>query len=107
MLEQLLTLNVFGFFLLFSRVGTAFSFMPGFSSSFFPARMRLGLALAVCFVLAPVLIAGLPVRPPTIPAMALLIIGEILIGAFRAYLQKWWPLLFAWQHSLWRPTDFQ
>ena len=82
MLEQLLTLNIFGFFLLFSRVGTAFSFMPGFSASFFPARMRLGLALAVCFVLAPVLIAGLPVRPPTIPAMALLIIGEILIGAF-------------------------
>lgn len=82
MLEELLSLNLFGFFLIFSRVGTAISVMPGFSASFFPARFRLGLALAICFVLTPTLIAGLPVRPEAIPALALLIIGEILIGAF-------------------------
>ncbi|MDA0306166.1 MAG: flagellar biosynthetic protein FliR [Proteobacteria bacterium] len=82
MLEELLSLNIFGFFLIFSRVGTAISVMPGFSASFFSARLRLGLALAICFVLTPILIAGLPVRPQAIPALALLILGEILIGAF-------------------------
>ena len=32
MLEELLTLNLFGFFLIFSRIGTAIALMPGFSS---------------------------------------------------------------------------
>lgn len=82
MLEELLTLNLFGFFLIFSRIGTAIALMPGFSSGFVSMRLRLSLALAISFVLAPVLMGGLPVRPPTIAAMALLIIGEILIGAF-------------------------
>ncbi len=82
MLEELLTLNLFGFFLIFSRIGTAIALMPGFSSGFVSMRLRLAMALAISFVLAPVLIGGLPVRPPTIAAMALLIIGEILIGAF-------------------------
>ncbi|NQU60515.1 MAG: flagellar biosynthetic protein FliR [Rhodospirillales bacterium] len=82
MLEEILTLNIFGFFLIFSRVGTALGLMPGFSAAFVPARMRLAMALSVCFVLAPVLIGNLPVRPPSAVAMAVLIIGEVLIGAF-------------------------
>ncbi len=82
MLEELLTINLFGFFLIFARMGTAMSLMPGFSSGFVPMRLRLSMALAVSFVLAPVLIGGLPVRPPTIAAMSLLVVGEILIGAF-------------------------
>ncbi len=82
MLEEILTLNIFGFFLIFTRIGTAMALMPGFSSGFVPARMRLGVALAISFVLAPVLIGGLPVRPPTIAGMGILIVGEVLIGAF-------------------------
>ena len=82
MLEELLSLNLFGFFLIFARIGSAFALMPGFSASYVPVRMRLGLALAVSFVMAPVLIGDLPVRPPAISAMGLLIAGEVLIGAF-------------------------
>ena len=82
MLQELLSLNLFGFFLIFARLGTAMSLMPGFGVSYVPVRMRLGVALAVSFVLAPALISDLPVRPPTIPGMALLIGGEVLIGAF-------------------------
>ncbi|MBL4690039.1 MAG: flagellar biosynthetic protein FliR [Rhodospirillales bacterium] len=82
MLEELLTLNIFGFFLIFTRIGTAMSLMPGFSAGFVPVRMRLGIALATSFVMAPVLMAGLPVRPPTIAGMAVLVLGEFLIGFF-------------------------
>ena len=82
MLEELLTLNLFGFFLIFTRVGTALALMPGFSAGFVPVRLRLVGALAITFVMAPALIAGLPVRPPTIAAMAILMIGEFLIGLF-------------------------
>ncbi|MCH8237736.1 MAG: flagellar biosynthetic protein FliR [Proteobacteria bacterium] len=82
MLEELLSLNLFGFFLIFARIGSALALMPGFSASYVPVRMRLGLALAISFVMAPVLIGDLPVRPPAIAAMGLLIAGEVLIGAF-------------------------
>ena len=82
MLEELLTLNLFGFFLIFTRVGTALALMPGFSAGFVPMRVRLGGALAISFVMAPALIPGLPVRPPTIAAMATLMIGEFLVGIF-------------------------
>jgi flagellar biosynthetic protein FliR len=82
MLEELLTLNLFGFFLIFTRVGTSLALMPGFSAGFVPMRVRLGGALAISFVMAPALIAGLPVRPPTIAAMAILMLGEFLIGLF-------------------------
>lgn len=82
MLEELLSLNLFGFFLIFARIGSALALMPGISATYVPVRMRLGLALAISFVMAPVLIGNLPVRPPTVAAMALLIAGEVVIGAF-------------------------
>jgi len=56
--------------------------MPGFSSSFVSARMRLAIALAVTFLVTPVLANELPVLPKSIAALSLLIIGEILIGSY-------------------------
>lgn len=82
MLEELLALNLFGFFLIFARLGSALSIMPGFSAVFVSMRIRLGVALAISFVMAPVLIGNLPVRPPSVIVMAVLIGGEILIGVF-------------------------
>ncbi len=82
MLEEILSLNLFGFFLIFSRLGTAIALMPGFSSGFVPNRMRFAIAIALSFVLAPVLIPTLPVRPSTVAGMGILITGEVLIGAF-------------------------
>ena len=70
MLEELLTLNLFGFFLIFTRVGTALSLMPGFSAGFVPVRVRLGGALAITFV------------------MAILILGEFLIGLFFGFIAR-------------------
>jgi len=44
--------------------------------------MRLAIALAVTFLLTPVLADELPVLPKGVAALALLIVGEILIGSY-------------------------
>ena len=82
MLGELLNLNLFGFFLIFARLGAAFAFMPGFSASYISVNFRLLLALAVTFVVTPMLIADLPVIPDSAVGLGLLLIGEILIGSF-------------------------
>ena len=82
MLEELLRLNLFAFFLIFARVGTAIMFLPGFSATYVAARFRLALALAITFVIFPVLAAQLPVPPIAFLDMVLMFVGEIIIGSF-------------------------
>lgn len=82
MLEELLRLNLFAFFLIFARVGTALMFMPGFSATYVSIRFRLTLALAIAFVVFPVLAARLPVPPAALSDMVLMFTGEILVGGF-------------------------
>ena len=82
MLQQILTLNVFAFLLVFTRMGAAFLLLPGFSALYVAIRVRLLLALAVSFVLTPVLASDLPGLPATPVALALLLTGETVIGLF-------------------------
>lgn len=88
MLEELLTLNVFAFFLVFARLGTAISFMPGFSTSYVSARMRLSISLAASFALMPAIAPILPVMPTNIPDLMILISGEMIIGSFIGILAR-------------------
>ncbi len=82
MLGEFLNFNVFGFFLVFSRVGTALMIMPGFSASYVNARIRLAIALSVSFVTAPLVFPLLPAEPPVVSDMILLIASEAYIGLF-------------------------
>ena len=82
MLRDLLTLNLFGFFLIFARIGTAFATLPGFSAAYVPMRVRLLIALTVSFVIAPVIIPMLPVPPATAVGLGILLITEVVIGGF-------------------------
>ena len=82
MLEELLRLNLFAFFLIFARVGTAIMFLPGFSVTYISARFRLALALAISFVIFPVLATRFPVPPNALFDMALMFVGEIIVGSF-------------------------
>ena len=82
MLEELLRLNLFAFFLIFARIGTAIMFLPGFSATYISARFRLALALAISFVIFPVLAARFPVPPNALPDMGLMFVGEIIVGSF-------------------------
>lgn len=79
-LQQILPQQVFAFLLLFSRVGSMLMVMPGTGEGFVSPRFRLGLAVAVSFVLMPGLSARLPALP-TDGGSLLLIVGlEVLIG---------------------------
>ncbi|MDP6602673.1 MAG: flagellar biosynthetic protein FliR [Rhodospirillales bacterium] len=82
MLQQLLTLNLFGFFLVFARIGTAFVLLPGFSAGYVAPRMRLLMALAVSLVVTPVVAGMLPGLPATPAELSLMLLAEMTIGAF-------------------------
>lgn len=88
MLEQILSLNIFGFFLIFARVGTAVMLMPGFSASYVPPWVRLGFALTFSLVVAPILIPVMPVIPATSAAQVLLVVHEVTVGAFLGLLAR-------------------
>jgi len=82
MLSDLVELNVFGFFLIFARIGSAVATFPGFSSSFVSPRFALAIGLGISFVVMAPLLPLLPVMPTSIAALSLLLMGEILIGVF-------------------------
>ena len=88
MLQELLELNLFAFFLIFARVGTAIMLLPGYSATYVAARFRLVLGLTISFVMFPVLAAKLPVLPSSLSDMALILAGEIAVGAFFGFLLR-------------------
>ncbi|MDX2102061.1 MAG: flagellar biosynthetic protein FliR [Alphaproteobacteria bacterium] len=79
-LEQLLVGQLFHFILVFARIGTAFTFMTGFGESFVLARARLVIALGTALVMTPVIAPSLPPMPAGPLDLAVLLIGEILVG---------------------------
>ncbi len=82
MLEEFLKLNVYVFVVIFSRMGTVMIFIPALGSNRFLIRGRLFLALAISFILTPILSGILPVMPERPVELGLIIMGEILTGAF-------------------------
>jgi flagellar biosynthetic protein FliR len=82
MLEEFLELNAFIFVLIFARMGTVMMFIPGLGSKRIFARTRLFLALAISFILTPILSDSLPIMPKSPAELGLIMAGEILAGAF-------------------------
>jgi len=82
MIGQLINLNLFAFLMVFSRIGTAFMIMPGFGSQQIPINARIAFALAVSFILTPMLMEFIPLEPTEVSVLALLLASEILIGVF-------------------------
>ncbi len=80
MLSNFLVSELFGFLLVFCRLGTALMVLPGFGELFVPVRVRLMLALTFSLVVTPAL--TLPPVPTTIVGLTSLIGAEILIGLF-------------------------
>lgn len=54
--------TVIAVFLIFCRIGGALMIMPGFSSSYVPARVRLSIALVVTLALAPMILPAMEQR---------------------------------------------
>lgn len=82
MLREILATNVYALLLIFSRLGGAFMLFPGFASQSVPMRFRLLLAVAMSFLLLPILSGRLPPMPTDPLGMALLVAGEGTIGIF-------------------------
>lgn len=81
-LNELLPGSVFGFLLVFARVGTLFMVLPAVGESFVSPQIRLAVALLTAGVLTPVLEPTLPQLPSHVGALVVLIGGETLIGLF-------------------------
>lgn len=82
MLEQILPAELFVILLIFVRVGSATMLLPGYGEPFVAPRLRLLFALMVSLVVAPVLSKVIPKMPESASLLALLILGEVLIGVF-------------------------
>jgi flagellar biosynthesis protein FliR len=82
LLTELLNLDIFRFFLVVSRIGSAMMLLPGIGGQLVSSRIRLLLALSLSFLLLPVLAPGLPALPKNVGTMVLLVGGEIAIGLF-------------------------
>jgi flagellar biosynthetic protein FliR len=81
-LAELLAGQVWSLFIVFVRVGAAFSVLPGFAETVVPARIRLVIAVAITAVIAPGVSAVLPALPVEPLAMAGLIAVEAIAGLF-------------------------
>lgn len=82
MLSTLLPQDLFTFFLIFARIGSALMILPTFGEPYVPPRFRLLLAIAITMLAAPVLGVTFPGLPDSPLTMVLLLIGEIVIGVF-------------------------
>ena len=82
MLEQLASAEVFAAFLVFSRLGAAFSILPGIGETFVAMRARLLFAIAVSLVLAPAVADTLPRLPASPITLIIIVCQEIGIGLF-------------------------
>jgi flagellar biosynthetic protein FliR len=82
MLERLVSAEIFAAFLVFARMGAAFSILPGIGEVFVAMRARLLLAIAVSFVLAPAVADTLPRLPASPITLIIIVCQEIGIGLF-------------------------
>ena len=81
-LNDILTMDVYRFMLIFTRVGTALMMFPGFSGALFPVRTRLLLGLVISFALLPVIGALIPRPPSHVGALIAIIFGEVTAGTY-------------------------
>jgi len=79
-LETILTAQVFAFLLIFTRIGAMMVLLPGIGDGFVSPQIRLAFALAVAFLLTPLLAPGLPGLPSDPAVLALLVAGEAMVG---------------------------
>jgi flagellar biosynthetic protein FliR len=104
MIVSLATTTVFHGLMIFARIGSAFLFLPGLSEVYMNQRARLFIALGTCLILLPLLESKLPPLPSSVLHFALILAGEILIGAFLGLIAK---ILISTTHTLGMVLSFQ
>lgn len=74
--------ELFGYFLVFARLGAAIMLLPGFGEAFVSPRIRLMLALAITFAVMPIVGDTLPRLPDEALGLVVVLLSETLIGLF-------------------------
>jgi len=82
MLEDIVVRQLFVALVVFVRVGMAFLNLPGLGEQFVLTQVRLGLALLISVLVAPVLAPQIPPEPASVLLLALLLGSEAMIGLF-------------------------
>jgi flagellar biosynthetic protein FliR len=80
LLDHFVLSQLFTFLLVFCRIGSALMFVPGFSDSTVPTRVRLHLALAIAVLLTPFFLTIMPAPPKAPLALGVLLLTEITTG---------------------------
>lgn len=88
MLNEILTLDIYRFLLIFTRMSAAMLLMPGFAGQLVSTRIRLLMALAFSLVLLPVVGALYPALPRHMGALVMLIGGEAMVGIYLGVLTQ-------------------
>ena len=88
MFGELLPLEAYALFLIFARVGAFLLLMPTIGEAYISPRIRLGLALGITLVIAPVALPLVPPEPPSGMGLALLVMGEVLVGLFLGQIMR-------------------
>ncbi len=81
-LDAQLSGHVFAFLMIFTRLGAAVMLFPGIGEAYVTPRIRLLFALALSFLLMPVLAPLIPRMPESMPSLVVFIAQEALIGIF-------------------------
>ncbi|MBI3496795.1 MAG: flagellar type III secretion system protein FliR [Proteobacteria bacterium] len=81
-LQQFVPGEIFAFIVVFARLGSTFTLLPGFGESFIPGRVRLGIALAVTFVVTPLVRPILPPLPDDMVRLLSILFTEVITGMF-------------------------
>jgi flagellar biosynthetic protein FliR len=73
---------IFGYAVIFARLGSALLFLPGLGETYVSARARLGLGVLLTIIFYPILSGILPKQPPDILEIFIILLKEITIGVF-------------------------
>jgi len=87
-LQEIILNNVFAFTLILTRIGTIISIMPGIGDSFVPRNVRVLFAVAISFILMPVVALNITAPPASAIEFGILIISEAMIGIFIGLIMK-------------------
>jgi flagellar biosynthetic protein FliR len=85
----------FAFMLVLCRCGAAIMLLPALGESDPPVMLRAGLALAVAFLLVPVVAPLLPKEPSSFLGLAGMVASEILVGGLLGWLARLTALALA------------
>ena len=87
-LSQALLTGSFAFVMVMSRVGAAIMLLPGLAEEGMPLRVRVGLVFALTLLLVPTVEPLLPKPPASVPALFVMVCGELFAGGFLGWLAR-------------------